>query len=112
MKKLIVLLTFMSSLSIAQTISIDKISSKPGFELMFILENKANSQGHISLDCQSFLQKFDFFDQDGQIYSENYISINECEYLYENTLRCLDSSAVKCFDPEDIFNDDCHCSSK
>ncbi len=110
MKKLILFLLFISTYSIAQTIDVTKIVQKEEFGLMFKLENERHPDGHISLDCQSFLQKIDFFDSSGNLYSENYIDINECEYLFRQTQKCIETQAVKCFDPDYIFNNSCECS--
>ena len=86
------------------------MSRKSGFSNMFNLETNKKESGHISLDCQSFIQKVDFFDKKGSLYSENYISINECQYLYNQTLKCLKTNKQKCFNPDYIFNTDCECS--
>ena len=109
MKKLILLPLLYCSLALATTLDVEKMTTDENFELRFLLEGSQQSEGHVVLDCQSFFQKIDFFDSNGKITSENFISINECEYLHEQTVSCLQKEKKKCFDSEFIFYDECDC---
>ena len=42
--------------------------------------------------------------------SENYISYDECEYIYKATLNCLNTIGIKCVDKDDIFSEECECN--
>lgn len=109
MKKLILLPLLIVCAANAAKLEVDQMSLQENYELKFILlANKPNT-GHIELDCQSFFKKVDFFDQYGKMLSENFISINECEYLYEQTYSCLQKNKVKCISTEFLFRDSCNC---
>lgn len=110
MKKLILLPLLLSSIAFATTLEVNKMTLEENFELRFLLEGPpTKTEGHVILDCQSFFQKIDFFDSKGKITSENFISINECEYLYQQTVKCLQKEKRKCFDSEFLFYDECGC---
>lgn len=80
-----------------------------GFDGIFILTNGSSNQGEVHLDCQSYFQKLDFYDEKSQLLFENYISLSECEYLYKNFSNCLQKEKIKCIDSDDIFNENCQC---
>ena len=109
MKKTILLALFLSTSVFATTLDITKMTLEENFELRFLLEGTTPNTGHIILDCQSYFQKVDFFDGAGTAISENVISINECEYLYDVVNKCLLQNKVKCFDTDHLFNDECGC---
>lgn len=109
MKILILLPLLLSSLAFASTLEVEKMTAEENFELRFRLVSSQKSDGHAILDCQSFFQKLDFFDSKGEVTSENYININECEYLHQQTVQCLLKEKKKCFDSDFIFYDACEC---
>ena len=109
MKKLLLLPLFLCTIAFATTLEVEKMTPEENFELRFLLEGSRKSEGHVTLDCQSFFHKVDFFDSNGKITSENFISINECEYLHQQTVTCLEKAKKKCFDSEFLFYDGCDC---
>lgn len=93
----------------ANTYEYTQMNSMDGFEAMFELINPNSKSHSVILDCQSFFHKLDFYDSSGQLTEENYITFGECEYLYENFNKCLQTEKVKCIDNQDLFNPDCIC---
>ncbi len=87
----------------------NNISVVPEFDINFTLNSDEHDKYYANLNCQSFIKKFDFFDKNDQLIFENYISIGECEYLYQQTMQCLDNDIPKCFDPSDLFKASCDC---
>ena len=113
MKKLSVALLLIQCLNLsvwAQEVEIDRITVMQGFDIRFKLDHSAQSEEYIILDCQSFFQKFDFYNKQNNLLFENYITINECEFLYQKTISCLKEHKRKCFNSDDIFSQDCECS--
>lgn len=109
MKKLTLLLLCLTFAANAAKLEVDQMTLIENYDLKFILESSSSQLSHIELDCQSFFQKVDFFDENGQVSSENFISINECEYLYQQTYSCLKKQKSKCFDSDFLFRDSCDC---
>lgn len=99
----------MVSAANAAKLEVNQMTPQEDYNYKFILEAQQPSAGHIELDCQSFIHKADFFNQEGKILSENFISINECEYLYEQTYNCLKKNEVKCIDSDYLFREGCGC---
>lgn len=93
----------------ALQLNIKSMDNYESFEAMFVLTDPAKLSAYAFLDCQSYFQKFDFKNKDGKIIHENYITINECEYLFDNIRSCLKNHQNKCVSSEDIFNQDCNC---
>jgi len=93
----------------ADEFTYNKISRHIDFESMFKISSDQDLSNHAILDCQSFFQKMDFKDKDGQLIFENVISINECEYLYDNITACIKESKTKCIDSDDLYNESCEC---
>ena len=108
MHKIFAFLLFLSLPLWAQIISIDEIKPVSGYTAKFSLED-STSNDFVILDCQSFFQKADFHDRNGKLTSENFITIGECEYLFNITNTCLANGQVKCFDADYLFNDECPC---
>lgn len=89
--------------------NIDQMETIASFEANFLLTNTQDDRYYINLNCQSFFQKLDFYTQDGSLLNENYITINECEQIYLNTLACLENAQHKCLNPDDFLNPNCDC---
>jgi len=106
--RLALLLLFAFS-SHSQTLLIDRIEVVPEFDINFILSDSLNDTFYINLNCQYFLQKYDFYHKTGQLIIENYININECAALYENITLCIESSGYKCIDFDNPFEQSCRC---
>lgn len=110
MKKNILLLTiFTYNLAFAETFSFDQFAKYQDFDAMFMLTKQNDLSVKVKLDCQSYFHKVDILDSTNNILSENYISIGECEYLYNNFTRCIATEQIKCIDTDDIFNESCKC---
>lgn len=93
----------------AYTNEYSNIEVHPEFEVKFLLTHETDHEDAIVLDCQSFLNKIDFFDSHDQLISENFIDIHQCEEIYLNTMSCFDQGLPKCIKPEDIFSKSCNC---
>lgn len=105
-----ILLTLLFSINtFGYVINVNSIKVEPTFEIRFNLYSDQSTDASAVLDCQSFFKKIDFFDKKGLLVSENYITMGECEYLYEQTMSCLDKSLNKCLDSDYIFSDTCSC---
>lgn len=107
--KLILILLLMSSQVWATQINFSRLSVAPDFDLKFVITHDVEHQQYAILDCQSFIQKMDLFDEAGNLISENPISINECEYLFDQFITCFDKKQDKCIDTKDLFRDGCLC---
>lgn len=114
MKNLILtgFLTLLCANVSAQTkqFTVDRMSILPDFTQSFLLTNSKPNSYYGILDCQSFFQKLDFYDLDGLLITENFITINECIQFYEVTARCIEKNNTKCFDMSDIFSPNCNCN--
>jgi len=108
MKKLLLLL-IISTPIYAQDYSIDTISVDEDFDINFTLSNSTHSKYSGALTCQNFIKKLDFFDTQGGLLHENYITMEECQEIYDNTLRCFKKSKDKCFDMNNILSILCEC---
>jgi len=105
-----IILLLLSNLAIAETFEFNRMDSFADFEIKFLLTHETDNSNQAVLDCQSFIQKLDFFDEQGSLVSENVIDITECEQIYNNTVSCFNNKQNKCFDTEDIFNTACVCN--
>jgi hypothetical protein len=110
MKKTCLLLLFFSLTTFANTLNVEQMTTVRGFDLSFKL-SPSTPNGHIVLDCQSYFQKLDFYNQSSHLIFENYITIDECQELYLNTKSCLEKQGNKCFDSNNIFDESCSCSN-
>lgn len=93
----------------AQQYTFDTISTYPEFEVNFKLEQTSGDKYFGQLNCQGFFKKIDFYGKSGKLIDENYISLNECEYLYNNITQCFSEKKSKCIDINDIFDQSCSC---
>ena len=100
---------FLGIKPILANFDVDQIEIIPTFDVNFLLTNSEDDRYYINLNCQSFFQKLDFYAQDGSLLDENYITIQECEQVYLNTLQCLETDQHKCLDPNDFLNPNCDC---
>lgn len=107
MKKIISLMTLSCSLAFGIQMNITSIQAIEDFDARFLLTSSQENQS-VVLDCQSFFQKIDFF-VDDEIQSENFISINECEWLFDKTRACLRRNREVCLDSDDLWSDSCKC---
>ena len=93
----------------AKQYEFNQLSTFEGFDLRFRLDHDVEHTDEAVLDCQSFIQKFDFYDDQGNLHFENVININECQYLHNQVVTCFDNNQPKCFDTDNIFKDSCLC---
>jgi hypothetical protein len=107
--KFIIILLLISNIAIAEQFEFNRMDSFDDFELKFLLTSDTAHDKQAVLDCQSFINKFDFFDDQGQLKYENFININMCEQIYINTMKCFDNNENKCFDSDDILDQNCLC---
>ena len=107
MKKILISLILATPLY-ANTYLFDKMTTVDNLDANFIMDNSNNSDYFANLDCQSFFQKFDFYEND-QLITENFLTISECEFIYKETLQCFQDGKSKCFSTESIFKTGCDC---
>ena len=108
MKKYILLVLVLLPSAFAYQFKIVSSKVVPNYDINFELE-LTNASEYGRLDCQSFFKKLDFFSSDNQLISENYISIDECEYIYNNIQSCIAQNSTKCIEEGDILNTSCKC---
>lgn len=92
----------------AKTVTIDTLEPYEFFDYRFISEDIGNPKKFIDLDCQSFLHKLDFYEND-EIISENYVSVSECQYLFETFHSCIKEVGFMCVDSGNLFKSFCDC---
>ena len=109
MKKLI-LLMMLANTALAYQLNITQMTKYPNYEVNFKLTGQ-DIPYYAQLNCQSFFQKFDVYSKDHKLLNENYISIGECEYIYNNLSQCLATHKTKCIDTADLFNPSCSCEN-
>lgn len=107
MKKILISLIFATPLY-ANTYLFDQIATVEDLDANFIMDNSNNSDYFANLDCQSFFQKLDFYEND-QLITENFLNISECEFIYGEILQCFKEGKSKCFSTENIFKQGCDC---
>ncbi len=106
---LIQFLLFFSFCINANEIKINQMVLMDNFHAKFHLKSTKKDSPSIVLDCQSFINKLDFYDKNQMKTSDNIIGNDECETMYNHVNRCLDSKGIKCFDPMNINIDSCGC---
>jgi hypothetical protein len=110
MVKVIIMSILVMSLNVqAKDFWFDQISTVPDFEINFLLDNSIHSKYRANLDCQSFNKKLDFYTNSGQLLKEYYITMNECEYIYLQTLTCFDKNKPKCLNTNNLLKSGCDC---
>lgn len=106
---ILILACFSSFAVIASSNIVNQISNYDDFEGVFKITNTKSTNYHYVLDCQSYFNKLDLFDQNNQLQEELFISSGECAYLWENINQCITDKGSKCLNSGDIFNSSCSC---
>jgi hypothetical protein len=76
---------------------------------MFKLTHSKDDSHYAILDCQSYFQKMDFKDSQGETMAENFITMDECEEIYSNIKWCFQQNKNKCFDSDAVLIQSCEC---
>ena len=107
LKMLLILLMLTSSLFSIET-EFDSMSN-PELEAVWNLENSYDGTISAVLDCQSFFHKLDFIHNPSGEVSENFISFDECKFVYDKVSNCLETEGFVCLETDDILAEGCYC---
>lgn len=89
--------------------SFDHFERLKGFDYMFMLVKEDHDYFGI-LDCQSYFNKLELYDEKSEIEEDQVIYRYECEYLFRKIDRCLLNKKRVCLDTDDLWLESCECN--
>jgi len=93
----------------ANKYEIHQMELQDGFDAKFELKTSEPNIKKIELDCQSFFSNLFILNISNQIEIDFYLSIEECEIIYENISGCLNQNKKACLKLDNVFEQKCEC---